>query len=183
MSYCTLEPTPDTIVKDINQIVGGSMKIEHKKKFVINEIKLKTRALFPADELDNTANDFIRYCKGGELGKIGRVPDGCEIIVSVALCFLGENESWRDISPDIKNEGWFGASLIMWNLYTEYQKINPSETIILPGIRYRDDDFFEWVPFVNYSRKGTKVLMKPYTSLPYTKSRVFLISKIEILDI
>lgn len=170
------------------------MKTEDEKTFILNKLVWRENVLVPLDKLDKVAREFIRCY---QVWKSNNTPDelaGHEINVTIALCILEENECWRDVALELKKENWFGATLVLWNLYVQDKKDAISSTVTLPGTLYRDDDLIEWIPLVHYnplhfhrnviefSMKPSAILgVSPSTVLGLAKTRTFLISKTKIL--
>lgn len=166
------------------------MKIEKSESFILDDIVWRKSALVPSNEENEQAKEFIRYYKTYGLTDANKqYPE--RIKVTTALCTLGENETWESAAKELKNGGWFGSSMIFWELYTQGKKTAIPNSVALPGVRYRDDEFVEWFPVVHHeplvsffgSLRGskTKIKMKQILSLEDKKQITVLISKIEIL--
>ena len=160
------------------------MIIDKERTLVLSETVLQGNLIVPFDKADRTVIEFLRHYNVSKNNSITRETSGVETVVTVALCYLNEKESWSTVSSELKKEGWAGASLILWSKYIEDNKEVTSETITIPGTRYRDDEYVEWVPLVRYKRhflfkKATEIVsMKLALSLRSEKARVLLVSKI-----
>lgn len=167
------------------------MKIERSETFVFNETVWRENILVPNDDRDEVSNDFIRCYKTTGLCTPEQWHEDQEILVTIALCILGEKESWKVVSSLLKKDGWSGASLFFWNLYVQDKKVAVPDSVMLPGILYRDDEIIEWVPVAHHrpiiSMLGvlrgseTRISMKHSTTLSLAKSRTILISKTETI--
>lgn len=163
------------------------MKIMDSRTFALNETVLRENLIVPVDELDSVVMEFIRNYKAGKFGNIARETRGEEVTVTIAICYLNENENWNASILELEKDGWAGASLILWSLYVQDNKQVAEETVTLPGTLYRDDDFVEWVPLVRYSpriflKTATEIVsMKLCSSLRTSKARAFLISKTKVI--
>lgn len=163
------------------------MKIKDSRTFVLNETVLHENLIVPVDELDSIVMEFIGHYRAGKFGNIARETRGEDVLVTVAICYLDEDENWKTIISELEKEGWAGASLVLWSLYVQDNKNVAQETVTLPGTLYRDDDFVEWVPLVRYSpriflKTATEIVsMKLSSSLRTSKARTFLISKTEVI--
>lgn len=165
------------------------MKIEQVKKFVLSGVYPGKILLVPAEKTAATvriSSEFIHFYQAMNLQRIALEQGGEEIKLTLALCNTDKNESWMEASKDLQNDGWSGASLSMWQLYIKDGKSAPLCSVVLTGMRYRDDDFVEWVPLVHYQprtflRDVTEVSMKRSCSLSLKEARCVLISKTEIL--
>lgn len=180
------------------------MKITGSATFVLNEVVWKENSLVPANFSESEkvlAKEFIEHYQSENFDDISLEQNGQEMRVTVALCTLGENESWEHVAKEweIKEGGWFGASLTLWKLYVQNRKEALPETVLLPGTLYLTDDMTQWVPLAHHrpiiSLLGgvrgseTKVLMKPLAILSLAPSMTIgrakihtvLISKKEIL--
>lgn len=167
------------------------MKIERSETFVLSEIVWRENILAPNDDRDEVSNDFIRCYKTAVLciPKQEQVDHG--ILITIALCVLDEKENWKAVSAELKNDGWSGSSLFFWNLYVQDKKVAVSDSVMLPGVRYRDDDIIEWFPVVHHRPivslfgvlrgSETRVSMKPSMTLGLAKPRTILISKTDII--
>ena len=162
------------------------MKIEDERTFILNETVLRKSAIVPVDEKDATVVEFIRYYQTGKFGNIERAPRGAEINITVAVCTLTENDKWKNVLAELKEESWSPASLVLWSLYVQDRKEAVMDTVTIPGTLYRDDDFVEWIPLVRYRprlflKTATEILsMKLSSSLQTAKSRTILVSRIEV---
>lgn len=160
---------------------GGSMKIEHGKTFThYREMNLKD-ILVSHQDGDEVSQGFIKDYREDFFGQTTT-----PTTIDIALCTLGENESWTAAASILKKDGWVGASLAVWRLYVNDKKEVSATTITLPGIRYRDDNLVEWIPLVHFHprflfRNATEISMRLSTTLDLAKPRVVLISKIKIL--
>lgn len=157
------------------------MKIEHSKTFTrYREMELKD-ILVPHQDGDEVSKGFIKDYRENFFDQTTT-----PITINIALCILGENESWTAAASILKKDDWVGASLAVWRLYVHDKKEVSATTVTLPGTRYRDDDIVEWVPLVHFQPRflfsnATEISMRLSTTLGLAKPRVVLISKIEIL--
>lgn len=169
------------------------MKIERSETFVLSEIVWRENILTPNDDRDEVSNDFIRCYKTGGLCIQTPEHPTKEVLITIALCLLEENEDWKTVSAVLKKDGWSGSSLFFWNLYVQSKNIAVPDTVILPGVLYRDDEIIEWVPVVHHrpivsilgALRGseTRISMKHSTTLGLAKPRTVLISKTETIKI
>ncbi len=167
------------------------MKIERIETFILSEIVWRENILVPENNRDETSKEFIRCYQIGNFEKIEPELMNPEISISIALCILEEKETWRNVSSELKDDGWSGASLLLWKLYVQDKKVAMPDSVMLPGVRYRDDDITEWFPVVHHRPiaslfgvlrgSETRVSMKSSMTLGLAKSRTVLISKTEIL--
>ena len=162
------------------------MKIERSETFLLNEIVWQKIILVPANEGDEVANEFIRCYQSENLGNIARDFIGQEINSTIALCTLEEKENWGTAAKELQKDGWSGASFAMWQLYVQGKKDTGINNVTLSGVRYRDDNFVEWVPVVHYHfrlflKSATEISMKRSSTLNLPKARTVLISRINIL--
>lgn len=177
---------------------GGSMKIYGEKTFILNEIDWLENEIIPLDELDEMSSYFIQYYKDWNFDKLAFNQGGQELSVTIALCTLDEEESWKSVSSKLDSDGWSGASIAMWKLYVQNERSSLSENVALPGTIYRDENIEEWVliainrPVISIigilRGNETRISMKPYSSLNLQSSaqgsvkiRTLLISKTEVL--
>lgn len=188
LHYLAKGHLPDTIIKDIEK--GVDMKIERSETFVLNEIVWRENILVPENDRDEVSTEFIRCYQTGNFENIEPEPVCQEISIAIALCILGEKETWRNVSSELKKDGWSGASLLFWKLYVQDKKAALPDSVMLPGVRYRDDDIIEWFPVVHHCPivslfgvlrgSETRVSMKSSMTLGLAKSRTVLISKTHI---
>ena len=174
------------------------MKIEGSKTFFLNEIVWLENELVPSDELDGMSEYFIQYYKDWNFDKLAFDQRGQELSVTIALCALDGNESWKSVVSELMGEGWSGASLAFWKLYTQDERNPLPENVTLPGTLYRDENIEEWVPVVInrpvisiigiLRGNQTKISMKPSSALNLPSStqgsakvRTVLISKTEVV--
>lgn len=167
------------------------MKIERIETFVLSEIVWRENILTPNDDRDEVSNDFIRCYKTAGLCIPAQEQPAKEVLITIALCILEEKEDWKTVSAEIKNDGWSGSSLFFWNLYVQSKNIAVPDTVMLPGVLYRDDEIVEWFPIVHHrpmvsilgALRGseTKISMKHSMTLSLAKPRTILISKTDII--
>ncbi|MGB2580447.1 MAG: hypothetical protein WBC83_02025 [Minisyncoccia bacterium] len=167
------------------------MKIERSETFVLSEIVWRENILTKNDDRDLVSDDFIRFYKTAGLCIPEQKQEDNDVLITIAICILGEKENWKVASAELKKGGWSGASLFFWHLYVQDKKIAVPDTVMLPGILYRDDEIIEWVPVVRHRPivsilgilrgSETKILMKPSMTLGLAKSRTILISKTDII--
>lgn len=167
------------------------MKIERSETFVLSEIVWRENILMPNNDQDEVSSDFIRCYRTTGLCPIEQKQTDQELLVTIALCILGEKENWKIAYAELKKDGWSGSSIFFWNLYVQDKKVAVSDSVILPGVLYRDDELIEWVPVVHHrpivSMLGvlrgseTRVSMKSSMTLGLAKSRTVLISKTDII--
>lgn len=162
------------------------MKIEDEKIFILNKLEWRENILVPLNEEDEVTNEFIRYYQEWKSNNVTNELGGYKISVKIALCVIGENELWDDVSRDLKCDSWSPSTLVLWNLYVQDREDAIPSVVILPGTLYRDDDLIEWMPIVHYNprlfhRKIIEVSMKHSFELAHTKPRTILISKTKIV--
>lgn len=161
------------------------MKITGSATFVLSEVIWKENSLVPVNFPENEkvlAEEFIGYYQSENFDRIALEQNGQDLRVTIALCTLGENESWEHVAKEqeVRGNGWSGASLTLWKLYVQNRKEALPETVILPGTLYLTDDMTQWVPLAHHrpiiSLLGgvrgseTKVLMKPLAILSLATS-------------
>ena len=154
------------------------MKIEHSKIFTLYGIEGERDILVPREDGSEVATEFIKSYNEKFFDQ-AIFP----ITITIALCALEETEKWSTVSKAIKEEGWAGASLALWRLYISDKNVQVN-TVSLPGVRYRDDNFVEWVPIVHFCarilfKNATEISMRLSTTLDLPKPRIVLVSKID----
>lgn len=162
------------------------MKIEDEKIFILNKLVWRENILVPLSEEDEVTMEFIRYYQEWKSNNVANEFRGYKIRVTIALCIIGENELWNDVSQELKGDGWSHSTLVLWNLYVQDREEAITSVVILPGTLYRDDDLIEWVPIVHYNprlfhRNILEVSMKHSLGLAHTKQRTILVSKTKII--
>lgn len=163
------------------------MKIEQEVTFHYEGEKTPEDKLIPRNWNDEKAKLFIALCEEKQIYPetiLQEVPVVGSI--TLALCTLNENETWSTVARELEKEGWQGASLSFWRIYIQKKCDIGSTTVILPGARYRDENFCEWVPFVSYHTRimrkpATKISLKELCSIDIQKVRTLLVSKVELL--
>ncbi|OHA84345.1 MAG: hypothetical protein A2937_01235 [Candidatus Yonathbacteria bacterium RIFCSPLOWO2_01_FULL_47_33b] len=152
------------------------MKIEHSRTFSAGKIVAAKDILVPYDDRDEVTDGFIKNYHQKTPLKMGTS-------ITIALCVLGKNESWTNVARELRKDQWFGASLVEWQFYIQDKSNIKFGTVVLPGVRYRDDDLREWVPAVHHRtriflKNATEVSMKLSSSLAVEKQRTVLIKKL-----
>lgn len=162
------------------------MKIDCCETFFLNEIVLKESLVVPTNEGDEVAKEFIRCYQSNAWKNIALELRGEEVESTIALCNLEEKDDWKIIAKELQKDGWSGASLTLWQLYVQGKKDIGANNVTLAGVRYRDEDFVEWVPIVHYTsrlffKSATEVSMKLSSTLNFRKARTVLIAKFNII--
>lgn len=162
------------------------MKIKDEKLFILKKLVWRENILVPLNEEDEVSMEFIRYYQEWKSNNVANELGGYKISAKIALCVIGENELWDDVSKDLKGDSWSPSTLVLWNLYVQDKKDTIQSVVILPGTLYRDDDLIEWMPIVHYNprlfhRNILEVSMKHSLELAHMKPRTILISKTKIV--
>lgn len=162
------------------------MKIDHGETFLLNEIIWKESILVPTNEGDAVAKEFIKCYQSNNWKDVVCELRGTKVTVTIALCNLEEKDNWKIIAKELQKDGWSGASLTLWQLYVQGKKDVGANNVTLAGVRYRDEQFVEWVPIVHYTsrlflKSATEISMKLSSTLNLAKARTILIAKTNVL--